>query len=552
MHRRRMHIFFKGITPVISVILLLLITIAIVGFAMLFMQRSVASTAEESEQQLAKQTSSLGENFEIININGNEVTVRNKGTAELKNLAFYVDGNPVTIKDSTTGSAIPKDGIGTFSLDAAQLAQYPGKKLKVSSSGLTKEENADFYAKNTVAYYTFDGTDGRTIKDESGNGNDGIFKGEETKWNDGTINGATVANGKFGKGMGFDGNDYVSVPDLNSLGITDEITITAWVYPTHPTPPSNQRLVGDSAQYNLRLTNSGTGIQFWFLDPAYRQWSVSDVITSKTWNFMAAVNNGNRVKLYVNGVEVLDQANTWTPQSSSNSLRIGDTSAANEIFNGLIDEVRIYNKALSPQEISEDMNSAYPIYRPVASYSFEKIVDNKAWDTHNVVKGKYGAAISFDGTDDYITANGAGLSVTNAITVEAWFKPAATQKTTASRNQVVCKTGPNPYYYYCLEIRNADKKIYGEVMVSGSVKSVYSDSAYAADVWQHAAGTYDGNTLRLAASGIRQASTQSVTGTISTSSQPLRIGAWGINGGIHDENFNGAIDEVRILNTAIG
>lgn len=76
-----------------------------------------------------------------------------------------------------------------------------------------------------------------------------------------------------------------------------------------------------------------------------------------TWTHLAATYDGAMLRLYVNGVQVASRAQTGSISVSSGSLRIGGDNIWGEFFQGRVDEVRIYNRALSPAEIQTDMNT---------------------------------------------------------------------------------------------------------------------------------------------------------------------------------------------------
>ena len=79
------------------------------------------------------------------------------------------------------------------------------------------------------------------------------------------------------------------------------------------------------------------------------------VLAVNTWTHLAATFDGATVRLYVNGVQVASQAQTAPLATTSGTLQIGGDSYPNEYFAGRIDEVRIYNRALSAAEIQTDM-----------------------------------------------------------------------------------------------------------------------------------------------------------------------------------------------------
>ena len=79
-----------------------------------------------------------------------------------------------------------------------------------------------------------------------------------------------------------------------------------------------------------------------------------------TWTHVAVTFDGTILRLYVSGVQVKTQALTGSLLSSTGALRIGGNAVWGEYFAGLIDEVRIYNRALSGGEIQADMGTPLP------------------------------------------------------------------------------------------------------------------------------------------------------------------------------------------------
>ena len=162
---------------------------------------------------------------------------------------------------------------------------------------------------------------------------------------------------------------------------------------------------------------------------------------------------------------------------------------------------------------------------------------NTAWTA-----GKYGAALTFNGTNSWVTVNSAAaLNLTTAQTLEAWVYPT----TTSGWRSVVMKE-PNGLYY--LEASNGSVAGAGPSagLNTGSLQDVYGPAGLPLNTWSHVATTWDGATLRMFVNGVQVAS-KAVSGPLLTSTQPLRIGGnstWG-------EYFAGKIDEVRIYNRAL-
>ncbi len=125
----------RGITPVIAIILLLLITISIVGFALVFFQRTTETASQAGEEQLKQQVTQASSLPRIEGASGDRVYIRNVGNSNLdkSTLAFYVDGEQKTITSATVNPLPPGEfgeyQLSGFSADAATV-------VKVTSAGL--------------------------------------------------------------------------------------------------------------------------------------------------------------------------------------------------------------------------------------------------------------------------------------------------------------------------------------------------------------------------------------------------------------------------------
>jgi PKD repeat protein len=214
---------------------------------------------------------------------------------------------------------------------------------------------------NLVAAYNFEAGSGTTLTDASGSANHGA------------ISGATWATtGRFGKALSFDGsNDYVAIADKNSLDMTGELTLEAWIY-TRVIPAAGQsRMILDKTttglptNYFFALT--GDEIEFGFNTGGWRSHITNGVnIQLNTWYHVAAVYNNaaNTVRIYVNGAQVLAATETGSLTINNETLRIG-IGYAGEAFNGMIDDVRVYQRALTTRDIQRDMQT--PVAPPGAA-----------------------------------------------------------------------------------------------------------------------------------------------------------------------------------------
>src|SRR5437773_2141072 len=138
------------------------------------------------------------------------------------------------------------------------------------------------------------------------------------------------------------------------------MTLEAWVYPT--AAPTGWRAVIDKnvdGYYLMASSDQGNRPAVggaW--PPGNRILVGPSGLAVNTWTHLAATFDGATMRLYVNGVQVASQAQTAPLAITTGTLQIGADSYAGENFAGRIDEVRIYNRALTAAEIQTDMNTA--------------------------------------------------------------------------------------------------------------------------------------------------------------------------------------------------
>jgi glucose/arabinose dehydrogenase/PKD repeat protein len=203
-----------------------------------------------------------------------------------------------------------------------------------------------------VAAFSFNEASGTTVVDASGFGNDG------------TISGATrTTAGKYSNALSFDGiNDWVTISNSSSLTITGQLTLMAWILPT--TSSGVRDIVikeGSNVDiYNLYHRNwRGRPESNVFVGGANRT-AEGSTLAANTWVHVAGTYDGTMLRFFANGVEVASTAVSGPIGSSTGSLRIGGNSIWGEFFQGRIDEVRIYNRALSQAQIQNEMNTPIP------------------------------------------------------------------------------------------------------------------------------------------------------------------------------------------------
>ena len=201
-----------------------------------------------------------------------------------------------------------------------------------------------------VAAYSFNEGSGTTLIDRTGTGHTGTFSGPT--W--------TTA-GRFGGALSFDGvNDWVTIGDANDLDLTTGMTLEAWV---RPSTVSGWRTIvmkerSGGLAYALYASNDASRAD------GYVRVSTADIglaspaaMTVNQWNHVALTYDNARLRLFVNGVQLSERTLSGAVTTSTGVLRFGGNAVWSEFFQGQLDEVRVYNRALSVSEIQADMST---------------------------------------------------------------------------------------------------------------------------------------------------------------------------------------------------
>jgi hypothetical protein len=179
--------------------------------------------------------------------------------------------------------------------------------------------------------------------------------------NNGTlVNGTGFAPGEVGWAFSFNGSlsNYVSIPDSPSLDVfTTKITIELWLKSNQSGANPDWRGIfskGNSSWRLLGTTGSGT-VTFGTTGLANLQLIGSRNVNDGQWHHVAAVYDGTNEYLYVDGALDVSTPNTGSISQTSDPVYIGNVAntgnSGKYYFNGLIDEVSIYNRALTASEI---------------------------------------------------------------------------------------------------------------------------------------------------------------------------------------------------------
>jgi len=388
--------------------------------------------------------------------------------------------------------------------------------------------------------------------------------------NDGTIYGPTYTTGIVGDALSFDGVDnYVNVGNDASLtSLTPSaMTIEAWVYNTQLISTTGidlrtivaQRPYGQDKGYGLQYGYvAGYGVDDYIVTIAFfggYQGIVKQNISPNQWHHIAGVFDNNIATIYING-EAQTTTNIGSGYTTSNDDviigRHGNWASRYDYHKGIIDEVAIYNRALSAEEIAalagltcvappEDLVSWWP--GDGNADDIEGINDGTVYDAI-YVPGKVDQAFSFDGDGDYVDCgDDASLDITSELTIDAWIN----RPNFDTHGTIVGKTnGSSASAGYGLfsYMGGVELAFYSE----GGWKRTWPRVSITANEWHHIAGTFDGNNLYLYVDGEQKAS-RAYSGTIAIAAgHSLHIAYWRLGLPTY---FEGLIDEVEIFNRAL-
>ena len=208
------------------------------------------------------------------------------------------------------------------------------------------QSNAKIDPKSAAGVWLFDEESGKVAKDSSDNGYDGMFMGEGNP---------KRVDGKFGKALDFNGStDYVEVDSEPGLNITGDITVMAWIFKRpagRGTILGKWRQVGNVWSYVLYDRGEpGGGWRLRWDDQSQTNLEGPYTFPDRKWVHNAATYDGSVMKVFEDGKEIGKATADKKIDVTDNPVWIGN-DGYQQHFNGLIDEVAIFNVALTVDEI---------------------------------------------------------------------------------------------------------------------------------------------------------------------------------------------------------
>lgn len=250
--------------------------------------------------------------------------------------------------DTTTGSDT------TYYYRVRAYNSYGDSPASAAANATTDEVSS-----GRVGHWKFDESAGTSAADSSGNANTGTL-------------GASPANpawiaGKIGNALNFDLNDSLSAGSGSSLDNLAALTVAVWIHADSLGAGSNGRIVskavgtGPASGWQLQLTGSNQLLfRTDYSTTDLSRLSASNAVALSAWKHVVVTWTGSatatNVKFYVDGVEMsystTTNASGTRASDSSSMLYIGNESGGTRAFDGLLDDVRIYNRVLSAAEIA--------------------------------------------------------------------------------------------------------------------------------------------------------------------------------------------------------
>lgn len=387
---------------------------------------------------------------------------------------------------------------------------------------------------------------------------------------DGTFTNPSYVTGKFGQAAEFNGSSSRITSGLTS-GLTGSFSVSAWF--------TQDNISTDTAHRELISYVDTDGTTGWWIGKHNNtsQWRILGVtgvsIVTMTaqagWNHIAVVKDSSTVYVYLNGLQVTSFTfpGYWnlgsgnTPQFNIGTQYNGTT----EYWDGLIDQVRIYGKALSAANVAtlyaETLATAStnPIFNVPSCVAYYKMsdatdetgsYDGTPTNVNFNVAGKFGNAGEFNGSSSKIDITATNTTPVDFssknFTISAWINGSGF--TTDDRTIISKYSGSNnTTSSFFFDVRDNDQKLRVTEVNGTSALGLQSADAISENTWTHVCYVRTATTCEFFINGVSSGGSQSRTTNINAGgTTDISIGERQAN-----KRFIGKIDQVRIFNKAI-
>ena len=406
-----------------------------------------------------------------------------------------------------------------------------------------------------AAYWRLGEATGSSAISETGT-NHGTYENNVSKPVLGAITDDSNTAANFGGGA----NDRVQVPAFGLSG--SGITILVWFKAdkfgdarflskaTSTDPDDHYWMFGtaSSSQFRVRLKDTSGSNNNW--NP-----SVS-TMTKGAWYFAAMTYDGATIRVYLNGAEV--NSTPWAGSLNTDaSIAIGlgnqPSGAGDRGFNGVLDEVAVFDKALSAEQVDELYKAAgggLVGHWKLAETSGTTAVDSSVYGYNGTVSGAANwstrcdgsGVFDFDGSSNYVSVpNGTHLRPTFALTLAGWIK--GDLWGSGDDVDIVLRKGDSTPNSYQLAIADGKVALFLNESDSGGFRG---NTVLKTGRWYHVAATWDGADVRIYLDGQLDNTPAARTGTLSNDNRPLYLG-----GRSSSDFFDGMLYDARLYNRAL-
>jgi hypothetical protein len=397
--------------------------------------------------------------------------------------------------------------------------------------------------------------------------------------NNGTLlDGATFVSGNVGQAFQFVPNQRVLAPDSASLDLTNAVTIETWISPQQFGGAGNNSSVvlkgsigGASGEsYSLMFFSNGSAALRLSNGSTIEQLFSAAILPLNTFSHIVGTYDGTTMKFYVNGVLTNSAVSSLGPlNNSAGPMLIGSNGIGP--YDGKLDEVSIYNRALTQDEITAIFNAGTAgKCKPTATVAPSGQVswfagDGNALDSASpnngtlqngagFAVGKVGQGFSFDGSNDFVSfGDPANLKFTNTdFTVEGWFMIPDLPNNPGSQ----CGARYPIFGYdfgYTVEIGGDGRLRFRKSTSPANAVGFGTLNPLATNVFHHFAAIHTPTEMRLYVDGMLDNTLPISDGTVFYSGGDFpEMGRFGCGtSGVVDFFFKGKIDEASIYSRAL-
>lgn len=503
------------------------------------------------------------------------------GVYDGTNLYLYINGqlDKTKVDSCSISSTTENAAIGAGASGASSSQQnFNGKidDVRIYKRALSPQEVANLYnfAPGPIGYWKLDENTGSTTYDSSTNGNNGSF-----------VSGPTWTTGRLGNALNFSrGSAHVNVPYTSTFSLPGDISIGLWVK-TAIALDSNFNVlfskdnVGDTIEdFNLFIAASSGRVE---VSSNGSSIVVGPVISDTNWHYVEYTKSGTTGTIYLDGVLSATGTVLAALPNDTFDINIGfDNGSSN--FNGVLDDVRLYNYARTPRQVIEDMNNGHPTGgSPVGTQTvYWKFDEGYGTNAHNSVQNqstyngtingttwkiaascKVNSCLNFGTSTDYVSAGSATfLDGLTGFTTTFWINP----NTLATSKGIVSRSDFNAATHSQFAV-TTDNTTSSEIRVyiasatndAGSNYFTTSGLGLANGTWAHIEVVYDGtqaaaNRVKVYKNGVLISG--SVTGTIPAaldSGSAANLKAGSTDDTTNHTALNAILDEVKVYPSAL-